>query len=380
MINSALIKGNDEGKAMKKTPLYGIHVESGAKMVPYSGWKMPLSYTGVPDEHRNVRSTAGLFDVSHMGRFELSGKGAEAFLEQMTPGPIHRIQRRGAQYSMLLKPDGGIIDDIYIYKKGVDRFLLIVNAANSEKDFRWLSEHLPADCTFTLQDVTSETALVALQGPKSWEILRKILPEGTDEIPLRKFVEAEALPAPGAKMLIARTGYTGEKGYELVIPGDAAAKIWLALLEAGEGTGIRPVGLGARDTLRLEMAYPLYGNDIDEATMPLQAGLERFIDFEKDFVGKAALLEKKEKGLDQKLVCFELLAGGIPRSGYLVYSDQKEVGKVTSGNYSPSLRKGIGMAYVALPFSEEGGELLIDIRGKVVPAVIIKKPFYKKKR
>ncbi len=365
---------------MKKTPLYGIHVASGAKMVPFSGWEMPLSYTGVPDEHRNVRRAAGLFDVSHMGRFELSGKGVETFLEHITPGPIHRMQRRGAQYSMLLKPDGGIIDDIYIYKKGVDRFLLIVNSSNSEKDFQWLSQHLPDDSTFTLRDVTEESALVALQGPKSWEVLSQILPEGADEIPLRKFVEAEWLPASGAKMLIARTGYTGEKGYELVIPRDVAEKVWNALMAAGKDLGIRPIGLGARDTLRLEMAYPLYGNDIDETTMPLQAGLERFIDFEKDFMGKEALLLEKEKGLGQALICFELLAGGVPRSGHLVYSDQKEVGKVTSGNYSPSLRKGIGMAYVALPFCEEGGELLIDIRGKVVPAVIVKKPFYKKNR
>ncbi|HIE65545.1 MAG: glycine cleavage system aminomethyltransferase GcvT [Nitrospira sp.] len=365
---------------MKKTPLYEIHVESGAKMVPFSGWEMPLSYTGVPDEHRNVRSAVGLFDVSHMGRFELSGKGAEAYLEHMTPRPIYRMQRRGAQYSMLLKPDGGIIDDIYIYKKGVDRFLLIVNSANSEKDFRWLRQNLPADSQFILQNVTAETALVALQGPKSWEVLGRILPEGTDEISLRKFVEAETLPAPEAKILIARTGYTGEKGYELVIPGDVAAKVWNALMEAGKGAGILPVGLGARDTLRLEMAYPLYGNDIDETTMPLQAGLERFIDFEKDFVGKEALLQEKEKGLGRKLICFELLVGGIPRSGQLIYSDQKEVGKVTSGNYSPSMRKGIGMGYVDLPFCDEGGELLIDIRGKVAPAVIVKKPFYKKKR
>lgn len=365
---------------MKKTALYEVHVESGAKMVPFSGWEMPLSYTGVPDEHRNVRSAVGLFDVSHMGRFELSGKGAEDYLEYMTPGPIHRIQRRGAQYSMLLKPDGGIIDDIYIYKKGVDHFLLIVNSANSEKDKRWLTEHLPADHLFTLQDVTRETALMALQGPKSWEVLRRILPDGAEEIPLRKFVEAECLPVPDAEILIARTGYTGEKGYELVIPHDAAPKIWRALMEAGKEAGSRPAGLGARDTLRLEMAYPLYGNDIDETTMPLQAGLEGFINFEKDFVGKEALLREKEKGMAQKLICFELLAGGIPRSGHLIYSDQKEVGKVTSGNYSPSLRKGIGMGYVALPFCEEGGELLIDIRGKVAPAVIVKKPFYKKKR
>jgi aminomethyltransferase len=363
----------------KKIRLYDLHVRLGAKIVPFAGWEMPLSYSSVTEEHQTVRTAVGLFDISHMGRFELSGKGAEAILEYVTPGPIHKIQRGGAQYSMLLNPDGGIIDDIYIYKRGVDRFFIIVNAANREKDFQWMAGQLPESGP-TLKDVSDETALLALQGPRSWEVLVQIIPFGKREIGLRSFIETELVPVRGSKALIARTGYTGEKGYELVIPADVAEHVWDALMEGGKEVGIKPVGLGARDTLRLEMGYPLYGHDMDETTTPLEADLGRFIDFEKDFMGKEALLRRKERGLTKKLIGFELLVGGVPREGYLIYSDQKEIGKVASGNFSPTLRKGIGMGYVDIRYSEEGSEILIDIRGKSAPAVIVKKPFYKKKK
>lgn len=364
---------------MNRTPIYETHLKLGAKMVPFAGWEMPLSYSGVTEEHRSVRSGVGLFDISHMGRFELSGKGAEAYLERITPGPVHKLSRGGAQYSLLLNEEGGIIDDIYIYKRGVDRFFVIVNAANREKDFRWMTAHLPGDGP-QIKDVSGETALLALQGPKSWEVLVQIIPFGKTEIPLRNFIETELVPARGAKGLIARTGYTGEKGYELVIPADVAEKAWSALLKAGEPEGIRPIGLGARDTLRLEMAYPLYGHDMDETTTPLEADLERFLDLDKAFIGKERLAGQKEKGIRKKLIGFELLTGGVPREGHMIYSDQKEIGKVTSGNFSPSLRKGIGMGYVDLRYAEEGNEILVDIRGKAAAAVVVKKPFYRKKR
>ncbi len=363
---------------MKKTPLYEIHVKSGAKIVPFSGWQMPLSYSGVTDEHQSVRTAVGLFDISHMGRFELSGKGAEAYLERLTPGPVHKMQRGSAQYSMLLNETGGIIDDIYLYKRGVDRFFIIVNAANLEKDFKWMTRHLPAG--LVLHDVSGETALLALQGPRSWEVLGQIIPFGKSEIALRNFIETELVPARGAKALIARTGYTGEKGYELVIPAEAAETVWNALLEAGKPERIKPAGLGARDTLRLEMGYPLYGHDMNEETTPIEADLARFIDFEKDFIGKEPLVRQRDKGLERKLIGFELLTGGVPREGHTIYSDQKVIGKVASGNFSPSLRKGIGMGFVDPRFSDEGSEILIDIRGKATPAVIVKRPFYKKKR
>ncbi|HZR46171.1 MAG TPA: glycine cleavage system aminomethyltransferase GcvT [Candidatus Manganitrophaceae bacterium] len=365
---------------MNRTGLYDLHVKLGAKMVPFSGWEMPLSYSGVTDEHQTVRKGVGLFDISHMGRFELSGKGAEAYLERITPGPVSKIHRGGAQYSMLLNEEGTILDDIYLYKRGVDRFFIIVNAANREKDFRWMTAHLPKGGETLLKDVSPETALLALQGPKSWEVLVQIIPFGKTEIPLRNFIETELVPARGAKALIARTGYTGEKGYELVIPADAAEKVWNALLEAGKTEGIKPIGLGARDTLRLEMAYPLYGHDMDETTTPLDADLERFIDLEKEFIGKERLVRQKGEGVRKKLIGFELLVGGVPREGHAIYSDQKEIGKVTSGNFSPSLRKGIGMGYVDRRYAEEGSEVLVDIRGKAAAALIVKKPFYKKKK
>lgn len=363
---------------MKRTPLYETHVKSGAKIVPFAGWQMPLSYSGVTDEHQTVRTAVGLFDISHMGRFELSGKGAEASLERLTPGPAHKMQRGSAQYSMLLNENGGILDDIYLYKRGVDKFFVIVNAANLDKDFKWMVSHLPAGVE--VKDVSGETVLLALQGPRSWEVLVQIIPFGKTEIALRNFIETELVPARGAKALIARTGYTGEKGYELVLPAEAAETVWKALLEAGKPERIKPVGLGARDTLRLEMGYPLYGHDMNEETTPLEADLEHFIDFEKDFIGKEALLRQREKGLQRKLIGFELLTGGVPREGHTIYSDQKIIGKVASGNFSPSLRKGIGMGYVDVRYSEVGSEILIDIRGNATPAVIVKRPFYKKKK
>jgi aminomethyltransferase len=231
-----------------------------------------------------------------------------------------------------------------------------------------------------LKDVSDETALLALQGPKSWEVLVQIIPFAKTEIPLRNFVETELVPARGAKALIARTGYTGEKGYELVIPAGVAETIWRALLTAGEKEGTKPVGLGARDTLRLEMGYPLYGHDMNDETTPLEADLARFLDFEKEFIGKAPLVLQKEKGPSRKLIGFELLGGGVPREGCVIYSDQKEIGKVASGNFSPTLRKGIGMGYVDPRYAGEGSEILIDIRGKTAPAIIVPRPFYKKKK
>ncbi len=364
---------------MKRTPLFEVHQNNNAKLVPFAGWEMPLSYTGVTGEHSTVRHDAGLFDVSHMGRFVLSGEGAETFLDNMIPGPLNKLQRGGALYSMLLNESGGIIDDIYLYKKGPDHFLIIVNASNRLKDFKWLNQHLP-DTGVSLVDVTEETALMALQGPRSWDILQQIMPFSKTEIGLRKFVEVELVSARGVKVLIARTGYTGEKGYEIVIPAKDAVSVWTAIMKAGADKGIKPIGLGARDTLRLEMGYPLYGQEMDDKTTPIEASLSRFVDFEKSFIGKRRLLEQREKGISRKLLGFELLERGIPRANHVIYSDQKEVGIVTSGNYSPSLKKGIGMGYVDLAFSEPGSELLVDIRGKASPVIVVELPFYRKKR
>jgi aminomethyltransferase len=369
---------------MNRTVLYETHRALGAKMVPFSGWEMPLSYAGgVPEEHRVVRTTVGLFDITHMGRFELSGPGAEAYLDQITPGPVCRLPKGGAQYTLLLNEAGGILDDIYIYKRGSDRYFIIVNAANRKKDFAWMTRHLPAT-EVTLRDVSDTTALFALQGPKSWELLVQLLPFGKSEIPLRHFIETERVPAWGdidigiGIGLIGRTGYTGERGYEIVVPVEAAEAVWNALMTAGQPFGIQPIGLGARDTLRLEMGYPLYGHDMTEATLPSAADLIRFVDMGKAFIGKEAL--EKDLKPSQILIGFQLLAEGIPREGCLIALEQKTIGRVTSGNFSPTLRKGIGMGYIDARYAEEGTELFIDVRGRAIAAVIVKRPFYSKKR
>ena len=359
---------------IQKTPLYDLHLASGAKMVPFSGWEMPLSYAGVPEEHCAVRTAVGLFDISHMGRFELAGAGAAAALDFITPGSLGNLQPGGAQYSMLLNEAGGIIDDIYIYKRGVDRFFIIVNAANRAKDFAWMSARLAPGPTLT--DISGQTALIACQGPKSWEVLAQILPPGAAEIPLRQFIETDIAPVRGAKVLVARTGYTGEKGYELVVPADAAGAVWRALSDAGKGAGIQPIGLGARDTLRLEMGYLLYGHDMTETTSPVAADLSRFIDFSKAFLGKAAV----DRTPSARLIGFDLPEGGIPREGCAIQSDGKQIGTVTSGNFSPMLRRGIGMGYVDAAHADVGRAISIDIRGRAGAAIIVPRPFYSKKR
>ena len=358
----------------QKTPLYDLHLASGAKMVPFSGWEMPLSYTGVPEEHRAVRTAVGLFDISHMGRFELAGDGAAAALDFMTPGPLGNLQPGGAQYSMLLNEAGGIIDDIYIYRRGADHFFIIVNAANRAKDFAWMSARLPSGPTLT--DVSGQTALIACQGPKSWEVLSQILPPGTAEIPLRHFIETDLSPVRGAKVLVARTGYTGEKGYELVVPADAAGAVWRALSDAGKAAGIQPIGLGARDTLRLEMGYLLYGHDMTETTSPVAADLARFIDFNKAFLGKGAV----DRTPSTRLIGFDLPEGGIPREGCAILAGGTQIGVVTSGNFSPMLRRGIGMGYVDTAHADAGRTIAVDIRGRAAAAIVVSRPFYSKKK
>ncbi len=363
---------------MKKTPLHAVHTGLNAVIVSFSGWEMPLHYSGVTDEHKTVRSAVGLFDISHMGRFELSGKAAEAVLDRLTPGPVGKLPRWSAHYSMLLNEAGGILDDIYIYKRSKERFFIIVNAANRQKDFDWMLHHMPEDGA-VLTDVSDDTALLALQGPRSQEVLAQIIPFSKNEIPLRHFAETEWLPAPGVRSYVCRTGYTGEHGYELVVPASAADKIWKALLLAGESAGIKPVGLGARDTLRLEKGYLLYGHDINEQTTPIQADLMRFVDMKKSFIGKEALITEAASGPVKKIIGFKLLSGGVPREGHTIYSGEKEIGRVTSGNLSLMLKQGIGLGYVDAKYADVGSDIFIDIRGKAIPSTIVQPPFYRRK-
>lgn len=364
---------------MMQTALYDLHLKLSAKMVPFSGYSMPLSYSGVPDEHLTVRSSVGLFDISHMGRFEIEGEEGPGFLDRISTAHIHKLPRGGAQYGLLLRPDGGIIDDIYIYRRGTHAYLLIVNAANRRKDWDWLSSHLPAQGV-SMTDQTEQTSLLAVQGPRSWEVIQKIIPVDTGEIALRHFVETDVVPVRDCMALIARTGYTGEKGYELLCPSSCAPALWETLLKVGRPEGIKPIGLGARDTLRLEMGYRLYGHDINEKTSPVEADLLPFVDLQKDFVGKEAVVRLQREGTPRRLIGFEMLSGGIPREGHLIFSNGKQIGTVTSGNYSPSLRKGIGIGYIDVAYAQKDSELFVDIRGRVTPAVVVGFPFYKKKK
>ncbi len=356
---------------MLKTPLYARHVALGAKMADFAGYLMPIQYSGILQEHRAVRTTAGLFDVSHMGELIVSGTEGEAFLNRMTINDVRQIQPWQAQYSVMCNEDGGIIDDLIIYRFP-EYFLLVVNAANIEKDFHWLKSHKPPEVT--VRNESDRYALVALQGPSSRTILSRVVDESLEDL---NFYWFKNIMIQGVALTLARTGYTGELGFELYIPGEQAEKIWDSLMEAGKEKGLIPVGLGCRDTLRLEMKYCLYGNDINENTNPIEAGLSWITKLEKGpFIGRESLLNAREN-LKRKLVCLEMIERAIPRKGYSIFKGDSVVGFVTSGTQSPSLNKGIALGYVEVDWARRGTELEIEIRGKRYGCIIINPPFYK---
>jgi aminomethyltransferase len=361
---------------MKRTPLYEQHQRSGGKLVDFAGWEMPIQYGGVIEEYQAVRTAVGLFDVSHMGRITAEGRDVTAFLQQVTTNNVAKLAAGEAHYSMVCNPAGGIKDDIFVYRLGDRKFLLCVNASNREKIVSWLFQKAPQG-DVRLSDESAEVSQIALQGPQSQEVLRAVCPQASETLKPRQCVETEIFGAGG---IVSRTGYTGEVGYELYVPSSAAGKVWEGLMKAGGKADIKPCGLGARDLLRLEVGYLLYGNDIDEQTTPLEAGAAFAVAFTKgEFIGRPPLLEQKEKGPAKHLVAFELLQKGVPRHGMKIFSDGQEIGVVTSGNLSPLLQKGIGLGYVPTRFSGPGTEVLIDIRGRVHPAVVVKLPFYKRK-
>ena len=356
----------------KKTPFHDIHVKNKAKMVEFADYLMPIQFRGIMEEHRKVRSSVGLFDITHMGEFELRGKGAESFIQKMTTNDVSKLDTYQVQYSCMCYDHGGIVDDLLVYRLP-DHFLLVVNGACLEKDFRWLSGHLSGDVE--LKDVSEQTALLALQGPKAEDVLRKLTDEDLSDV---RFYWANWGEVNGIEMLFSRTGYTGEDGFELYLSPDHAENIWNALMQAGAEFDIKPIGLGARDSLRLEMKYVLYGNDIDQTTNPLEAGLGWIVKPDKgDFVGKEPILKLKEEGLKRKLVAFELKDQAFPRPHYEIEKDSKKIGQVTSGTFSPSLNKGIGLGYVPIEHSKVDTEFDILIRGKAHRAVVVKPPFYR---
>jgi len=427
----------------KKTAFYDLHVKNGAKIVEFAGYLMPIQFKGIIEEHRRVRSSVGLFDITHMGEFEVWGKDAEKFIQRMTTndasavlneidgvvesirvrdrdtkilvkghsgelkeylvpfwlswdttldelfvyrklglkpgdlvkagqslwGPLNTYQ---VQYSCMCYDHGGIVDDLLVYRLP-DHFLLVVNGACLDKDFKWLSDHLSGDVK--LINKSDETALLALQGPKAEEVMRRLTDKNLSGI---KYYWSAWGKVNGVELLFSRTGYTGEDGFEIYFSPAVAERMWNALMDAGREFNIEPIGLGARDSLRLEMKYMLYGNDIDQTTNPLEAGLGWIVKPDKgNFIGREPILKLKEQGLKRKLVAFELLDKAFPRQHYEIQKNGKKIGEVTSGTFSPSLDKGIGLGYVPIEHSEAGTELDIMIRGKQNKAVVVKAPFYK---
>jgi glycine cleavage system T protein (aminomethyltransferase) len=357
--------------ALKRTPFHAFHRAAGAKLVEFAGFEMPLRYTGDVREHQKVRTAVGLFDISHMGEFHVRGAESAAFLGRALANDTPGMIPGQAMYTTMCRPDGGIVDDLYVYRSR-DHFMLVVNASNIAKDFAWLQEQCPSGVDLT--DRSDETALLAVQGPKAPEVLRGNVPDEALAMPSNRFIEG---PLFGVPAVIARTGYTGEDGYELYFSASEARTVWEGLMGAGKPHGLEPVGLGARDTLRLEMAYMLYGNDIDDTTSPLEAGLGWTVKLQgRDFIGRDALVAQKAQGIRRKLVGIEAQGRRVPRHGMAIESDGKVVGTITSGSFSPSLERAIAMAYV------ETGASALDLRLDVVAGTgrvgtrVVKRPFY----
>ena len=356
--------------ALRRTPLYEAHVAAGARIVPFAGFEMPVQYEGVRDEHLAVRGSAGVFDVSHMGEIETEGPEAEALLQRLLSNDVSKIELGGAQYSCLCREDGGVLDDLFTYRLDDDRFLTVTNAANRERDFAWFAEHADPFGA-EVRDVGDAYAMLAVQGPRARELAGGLADEG---LPAR--MRTATLRIAGAEALVCGTGYTGEDGVELLLDPDAAPGVWDALLDAG----VEPAGLGARDTLRLEVCFHLYGNDLTTDRTPIEGGLGWCCKEDTGFIGSEAIAAVRESGPAERLAPFVLTERGIPRPGNAVTHGSQAVGEVTSGTLSPSLGIGIGMAYVSAGLAEPGTELEIDVRGTRRAARIERKPLYKKER
>ncbi len=359
---------------LRRTPLHAVHRQAGAKLVEFAGWEMPVQYSGVMEEHRAVRSAAGLFDVSHMGEVRVGGAGAEHLLQRLTPNDVARLEPGRAHYSALLDGRGTYLDDLVVYRLGAEEFLLVVNAANVERDLAWMKAHAPNDAV--VEDRSESWALLALQGPRAAAILTRPTAADLSAIKYYRFAPAEVAGRPG---LVSRTGYTGEDGFEIFLRPADAPEVWEALLAAGAADGLVPAGLGARDTLRLEAGMALYGQEIDSTTTPWEAGLDWVVKLDKgEFVGREALLRQRAAGVTRRLVGFEVTGRGIARQGHKVLSLGQEVGAVTSGTYSPTLERALGMAYVPVELAAAGTEIEIEVRRKPVAARICALPFYRR--
>jgi aminomethyltransferase len=368
--------GEGPTASVQKTRLHALCRELGARLVDFAGWEMPVQFSSVIDEHLAVRTAAGVFDVSHMGEIAVEGTGALAVVQKVTCNDAGRLVDGQAQYSALLTADGTFVDDILVYRRGAERFLLVVNAGNADKAFAWVSRHASGDAE--VRNDSKRFAQLAVQGPRAQAILQGLTAIDLSRLGSYRFAEGEVL---GATSIVSRTGYTGEDGFEVYGPPEAAADLFRALLERGRGQGLLPCGLGARDTLRLEARLALYGNDIDETTTPLEAGLRWIVKSGKgDFIGRDALLRQERDGIRRTLAGFEMTDRGIARHGYAVRIDGREAGVVTSGTFAPYLKKNIGLAYVPKEKAEIGSRLGIVIRDRDAAAVIVETPFYKRTR
>ncbi len=361
---------------LKRTPLYDVHVKAGAKMVPFAGWEMPIEYTGLVDEHNAVRQQAGIFDVSHMGEIEVTGKDALAFTQYLVANDVTSLVDNQVLYTHMCYENGGTVDDLLVYRFAADHFYLVVNASNIDKDYDWIIS-LAKTFDVVVNNLSDVTAEIAIQGPNAEAILQKICDDNLKEIAF--FYCKRDVTVAGKKCLVSRTGYTGEDGFEVYAKPDDIVDIWNALMEAGAADGLKPTGLGCRDTLRFEVALPLYGNELSADISPLEAGLGFFVKLDgDDFMGKAALVEQKSNGLKKKLIGFEMLDKGIPRHGYDVLLDGKVIGEVTTGYFSPSTGRTVGLAMVENGLTALDDTIEIQIRKKTKRAKVVKKRFYQK--
>lgn len=362
------------GSALTRTSLYEAHVHAGARMVDFAGWEMPVQYTSILAEHRAVRTRAGLFDVSHMGEVEVVGTGATETIQRLVPNDASRLALGQGMYTPMCTPSGGIVDDVTVFRLADQRWWLVVNAATTAKDVAWIRTHTQ---NAEIRDVSADVALVALQGPRAQGILQRLTQ--FDLAALAFFHLAERVEVGGVRSTISRTGYTGEDGFELACAWEAAPTLWAALIEVGRPEGLIPVGLGARDTLRLEAGLMLYGMDIDETTSPLEAPLGWTVKWEKgDFIGREALLQQKAHGVERKLVGLEMVDRAVPRHGYALIAGGGAVGHVTSGTFGPTVEKGIGMGYLSKAHTKPGTMIAVEVRGNRAQARVVKLPFYRR--
>ena len=360
---------------MKNTALTHVHEALGAKMVPFAGYNMPVQYEGVTIEHQTVREGVGVFDVSHMGEFLVEGENALGLLQRVTSNDVSKLAIGDAQYSCFPNDSNGIVDDLICYRMKENTYLLVVNASNIDKDWNWISKH-NKEFNAELKNISENYSLLAIQGPKAVEAMQSLTSIDLGEIPFYKFKIADFAGVEHA--IISATGYTGSGGFEIYVKNEEVEEVWNKVFEAGKDWEIKPIGLAARDTLRLEMGYCLYGNDINDETSPIEAGLGWITKFSKDFINKENLLAQKENGITRKLVAFEMTERGIPRNGYdIVDADGSIIGNVTSGTMSPSLSIGIGLGYVQKEFSKRDSEIFIQVRKKQIPAKVVRLPFYK---